>query len=114
MLELIQKIKLYTEAGVILEHMELFDEVESMVCENCIHDSMGECEKLVYFTDGGYTNSYFETENIKFCDMWEKKLLLTREEYKKMKEWKHWGSMQEQNYMDYAIDAIGEENAKHI
>jgi len=28
MLELIQKIKTYTEAGIILEHMELFDEVE--------------------------------------------------------------------------------------
>jgi len=27
MLELIQKIKLYTEAGIILEHMELFDEL---------------------------------------------------------------------------------------
>ncbi len=28
MLELIQKIKTYTEAGIILEHMELFNEVE--------------------------------------------------------------------------------------
>ena len=28
MLELIQKIKLYTEAGIILEHMELFDELK--------------------------------------------------------------------------------------
>ena len=27
MLDLIQKIKLYTEAGIILEHMELFDEL---------------------------------------------------------------------------------------
>jgi len=27
MLELIQKIKDYTEAGIILEHMELFDEL---------------------------------------------------------------------------------------
>ena len=27
MLELIQKIKLYTEAGIILEHMKLFDEL---------------------------------------------------------------------------------------
>ena len=31
MLELIQKIKDYTEAGIILEHMELFDELESML-----------------------------------------------------------------------------------
>jgi len=73
MLELIQKIKLYTEAGIILEHMELFNEAESMTCDNCVYDSMGECEKLVYFTGGGWTNNYFETENIKFCDMWEKK-----------------------------------------
>ncbi len=28
MLKLIQKIKDYTEAGIILEHMELFDELE--------------------------------------------------------------------------------------
>ena len=28
MIELIQKIKLYTEAGIILEHMELFDELK--------------------------------------------------------------------------------------
>ena len=28
MLELIQKIKDYTDAGIILEHMELFDELE--------------------------------------------------------------------------------------
>ena len=28
MLELIQKIKTYTEAGIILEHMHLFDELE--------------------------------------------------------------------------------------
>lgn len=30
MLELIQKIKTYTEAGIILEHMELFDELEKI------------------------------------------------------------------------------------
>ena len=36
MLELIQKIKDYTEAGIILEHMELFDEVNTSVCGNCI------------------------------------------------------------------------------
>ena len=30
MLELIQKIKLYTEAGCILEHMELFDELRAL------------------------------------------------------------------------------------
>ena len=33
MLELIQKIKDYTEAGIILEHMELFDELEEMANE---------------------------------------------------------------------------------
>ncbi len=37
MLELIQKIKECTEAGIILEHMELFDEVELTVCNNCEH-----------------------------------------------------------------------------
>ena len=31
MLELIQKIKLYTEAGIILEHMYLIDELEAMI-----------------------------------------------------------------------------------
>ncbi len=31
MLELIQKIKEYTEAGIILEHMYLFDELERIV-----------------------------------------------------------------------------------
>ena len=30
MLELIKKIKLYTEAGIILEHMELFDKLTIM------------------------------------------------------------------------------------
>ena len=30
MLELIQKIKTYTEAGIILEHMYLFDELETL------------------------------------------------------------------------------------
>jgi len=73
MLELIRKIKLYTEAGIILEHMYLFDEVEVA------------SDKL-----------------------------LSREEYKKTKGWTLWGSMQEQNYMDYAIDIVGIENAKHI
>jgi len=32
MLELIQKIKLHTEAGSILEHMEWFDELEERAC----------------------------------------------------------------------------------
>ena len=31
MLKLLQKIKLHTEAGVILEHMYLFDELEVMI-----------------------------------------------------------------------------------
>ena len=35
MLELIQKIKDYTEAGIILNHMELFDEVGNMTCKDC-------------------------------------------------------------------------------
>jgi len=35
MLELIQKIKDYTEAGIILEHMYLFDEAYSMTCDTC-------------------------------------------------------------------------------
>ena len=30
MLELIQKIKDYTEAGIILEHMELFEELKGL------------------------------------------------------------------------------------
>lgn len=33
MLELIQKIKTYTEAGIILEHMYLFGELESKLTE---------------------------------------------------------------------------------
>lgn len=37
MLELIQKIKTYTEAGIILEHMELFDEIENINCEKCVN-----------------------------------------------------------------------------
>ena len=30
MLELIQKIEYYTEAGIILQHMYLFDELEAL------------------------------------------------------------------------------------
>ena len=36
MLELIQKIKDYTEAGIILEHMELFSDAEVMAKERLI------------------------------------------------------------------------------
>ena len=31
MIKLLQKIRLYTEAGVILEHMYLFDELEKIM-----------------------------------------------------------------------------------
>jgi len=34
MLELIQKIKDYTEAGIILNHMYLFDELENKIKAN--------------------------------------------------------------------------------
>ncbi len=42
MLELIQEIKLHTEAGSILEHMELFDILEANAKVLLAHDG-GEC-----------------------------------------------------------------------
>ena len=64
MLELIQKIKTYTEAGIILEHMELFDEAENVRCEYCAYYSyMSDyCIKMDLYIDDYW-----------FCKEWKLK-----------------------------------------
>ncbi len=72
MLKLIQKIKTHTEAGSILEHMELFDRLEEYFkveesCDNCIYwmDDMKLCINET-------VNDIFLNVDIKgnWCDQW--------------------------------------------
>ena len=50
----------------------IFDDLESKTCENCKYWD-GECSELCYFTDGGWTNNYFETDKDFSCNKWEKR-----------------------------------------
>jgi hypothetical protein len=56
MLELIQKIKTYTEAGIILEYMELFDEAEKL----CNKKQNKQRKSNAYVCDIGEFHSGFE------------------------------------------------------
>jgi len=72
MLELLHKIKEMTEAGIILNHMELFDELESHNCNKCKYfdydefndDGSMECIILcVEVDDDFYCNKFIKKDN---------------------------------------------------
>jgi len=58
MLKLLHKIREYTEAGIILNHMELFDELEEIAKDDVfVFPKLGSEEHLKFMEEWGDTSS---------------------------------------------------------